>query len=120
MIQVRNLTKRYGSFFGVDNISFDVDRGGVVGFLGPKGAEKTTTLRILSCYHPATGGSAGIAGFDVFKNSMEVRRRVGYLPESTPLYPEMRVREYLHFRGKLRGLSLTQRVDAIRQVTDRC
>src|SRR3990172_6536631 len=120
MIQVRNLTKRYGSFLAVDNISFDVDRGGVVGFLGPNGAGKTTTLRILSCYHPATSGSATIAGFDVFKDSMEVRRRVGYLPESTPLYPEMRVREYLNFRGKLRGLSLPQRVDAIRRVTDRC
>jgi len=120
MIQVRNLTKRYGSLLAVDNISFDVERGGVVGFLGPNGAGKTTTLRILSCYHPATSGSASVAGFDVFKDSMEVRRRVGYLPESTPLYPEMRVREYLNFRGKLRGLSHPQRVDAIRRVTDRC
>ncbi len=120
MIQVRNLTKRYGSFLAVDDISFDVDRGGVVGFLGPNGAGKTTTLRILSCYHPATSGSAGIAGFDVFKDSMEVRRRVGYLPESTPLYPEMRVREYLHFRGKLRGLTYPQRGDAIRRVTEKC
>jgi len=120
MIQVRNLTKRYGSLLAVDDISFEIDRGGVVGFLGPNGAGKTTTLRILSCYHPATSGSASIAGFDVFKDSMEVRRRVGYLPESTPLYPEMRVREYLNFRGKLRGLSYAQRVDAIRRVTDRC
>ena len=120
MIQVRNLTKRYGSLLAVDNISFDVERGGVVGFLGPNGAGKTTTLRILSCYHPATSGFATIAGFDVFKDSMEVRRRVGYLPESTPLYTEMRVREYLNFRGKLRGLSVSQRVDAIRRVTDRC
>jgi len=120
MIQVRNLSKRYGSLLAVDNISFDVERGGVVGFLGPNGAGKTTTIRILSCYHPATSGSASVAGFDVFKDSMEVRRRVGYLPESTPLYPEMRVREYLNFRGKLRGLSYQQRVDAIRRVTDRC
>ena len=120
MIQVRNLTKRYGSLIAVDDITFDVDRGGVVGFLGPNGAGKTTTLRILSCYQPATGGSADIAGFDVFKDSMEVRRRVGYLPESTPLYPEMRVREYLHFRGKLRGLTYPQRVDAIKRVTERC
>jgi len=120
MIQVRNLTKRYGSLLAVDDITFDVDRGGVVGFLGPNGAGKTTTLRILSCYQPATGGSADIAGFDVFKDSMEVRRRVGYLPESTPLYPEMRVREYLHFRGKLRGLTYPQRVDAIKRVTERC
>ena len=120
MIQVRNLTKRYGSLLAVDNISFDVERGGVVGFLGPNGAGKTTTIRILSCYQPATGGSASISGFDVFKDSMEVRRRVGYLPESTPLYSEMRVREYLNFRGKLRGLTYPQRVDAIRRVTDRC
>jgi len=120
MIQVRNLTKRYGSLLAVDNISFDVERGGVVGFLGPNGAGKTTTIRILSCYHPATSGSASIAGFDVFKDSIEVRRRVGYLPESTPLYPEMRVREYLNFRGKLRGLSYPQRVEAIKRVTDRC
>jgi len=120
MIQVRNLTKRYGSLLAVDNITFDVERGGVVGFLGPNGAGKTTTIRILSCYQPATGGSASISGFDVFKDSMEVRRRVGYLPESTPLYSEMRVREYLNFRGKLRGLTYPQRVDAIRRVTDRC
>src|SRR3972149_3660503 len=120
MIQVRNLTKWYGSLLAVDNISFEVERGGGVGILGPHGAGKPTTIRILSCYHPATSGSASISGFDVFKDSMEVRRRVGYLPESTPLYSEMRVREYLNFRGKLRGLASPQRVDAIRRVTDRC
>ena len=120
MIQVRSLTKRYGSFLAVDNISFEVERGGVVGFLGPNGAGKTTTIRILSCYHPASGGSASVAGFDVFSQLMEVRRRVGYLPESTPLYPEMRVREYLQFRGKLRGLSGDERATAIRRVADRC
>jgi len=120
MIQVRNLTKRYGGFLAVDDISFEVDGRGVVGFLGPNGAGKTTTIRILSCYHPATSGAARVAGFDVFSQSMDVRRRVGYLPESTPLYPEMRVREYLQFRGKLRGLSGSQRTDAIRRVTERC
>ena len=120
MIRVKNLTKHYGSVRAVDDISFDIERGGVVGFLGPNGAGKTTTLRILTCYHPATSGSATIGGFDVFKDSMAVRRRVGYLPESTPLYPEMRVREYLTFRGKLRGLSHPERVDAIRRVTERC
>ncbi|MFQ5592415.1 MAG: ABC transporter ATP-binding protein [Phycisphaerae bacterium] len=120
MIRVNNLSKSYGSFRAVDNISFHVERGGVVGFLGPNGAGKTTTLRILTCYHPATAGSATIAGFDVFKQSVEVRRRVGYLPESTPLYHEMRVREYLHFRGKLRGLTYPERTQAIKRVVDRC
>ncbi len=120
MIHVKNLTKRFGRILAVDNISFEVERGGVVGFLGPNGAGKTTTLRILTCYQPATSGSASIAGFDVFGDSMEVRRRVGYLPESVPLYPEMRVREYLHFRGKLRGLPFAERNDAIRRVVERC
>jgi ABC-2 type transport system ATP-binding protein len=120
MINVTNLTKRYGSLLAVDNVSFDVERGGVVGFLGPNGAGKTTTIRILSCYQPATSGSAAVAGFDVFKDSIEVRRRVGYLPENTPLYGEMRVREYLHFRGKLRGLSYDERQKAIKRVADRC
>ena len=120
MIRVERLTKRYGSFLAVDDISFEVERGGVVGFLGPNGAGKTTTIRILACYHPASSGSASIAGFDVFKDSMEVRRRVGYLPESTPLYPEMRVREYLNFRGKLRSMIHPERVEAIKRVTERC
>lgn len=120
MIHVQQLTKRYGPLVAVDSINFDVDRGGVVGFLGPNGAGKTTTLRILTCYQPATGGTATVAGFDVFHDSMEVRRRVGYLPESTPLYPEMRVSEYLHFRGKLRGVTYPERQKAIRRVSDRC
>ena len=120
MIEVRNLTKRYGSFQAVDDITFSVDRGGVVGFLGPNGAGKTTTIRILSCFHPATSGAARVAGFDVFTHSMDVRARVGYLPESTPLYPEMRVREYLNFRGKLRGMGPSERTAAVRRVTDRC
>ncbi|GAG21605.1 unnamed protein product, partial [marine sediment metagenome] len=84
------------------------------------GAGKTTTLRILTCFQPATSGTGSIGGFDVFEDSMEVRRRVGYLPESAPLYPEMRVREYLDFRGKLHGLTHPERVKAIRRVTERC
>jgi len=120
MIRVSNLGKRYGSFLAVDNISFEVEQGGVVGFLGPNGAGKTTTIRILTCYHPASSGSASVAGFDVFADSIEVRRRIGYLPESTPLYPDMRVREYLNFRGKLRGMNVTERRDAIRSVVERC
>ncbi len=120
MIQVTNLTKRYSSVLAVDNISFNVERGGVIGFLGPNGAGKTTTIRILACYHPATNGTATVAGYDVFKDSIEVRKRIGYLPESTPLYPEMRVREYLQFRGKLRGMVGNDRKSAIGRVTDRC
>ena len=120
MIRVQDLTKRYGPILAVDNISFDVERGGVVGFLGPNGAGKTTTLRILTCYQPATSGSASIDGLDVFTDSKSVRERIGYLPESTPLYPEMRVREYLHFRGKLRGMDYPGRTAAIRRVVDRC
>jgi len=120
MIRVDKMTKRFGPILAVDNISFHVERGGVVGFLGPNGAGKTTTMKILTCYHPATSGLASIAGFDVFKDSLEVRRRVGYLPENTPLYPEMRVREYLHFRGKLRRMSRADREAAIGRVTESC
>ena len=120
MIRAKDLTKRYGPVLAVDHISFHVERGGVVGFLGPNGAGKTTTLRMLTSYQPATSGSASIAGLDVFKDSVAVRRRVGYLPESTPLYPEMRVREYLNFRGKLRGMTPADRQGAVQRVTERC
>lgn len=120
MIEVKNLTKRYGQFLAVDQISFSVGEGQIVGFLGPNGAGKTSTIRILACYHPATSGAATIGGHDVFSESMQVRRLIGYLPESAPLYGEMRVREYLTFRGKLRGMSHPERRDAIKRVTDRC
>src|SRR5512142_1295872 len=119
MIQVKNLCKAYGSLLAVNNVSFTVEEGEIVGFLGPNGAGKSTTLRILTCYQPATRGSARVAGFDVFTQSMEVRRRIGYLPEGNPLYPEMRVREYLNFRGKLRGMDRGGRDKAIKRVTDR-
>jgi ABC-2 type transport system ATP-binding protein len=120
VIEVQNLSKYYGSFCAVKGISFRVDEGEIVGFLGPNGAGKTTTIRILTCFQPATSGSAKVAGFDVFKDSMQVRRSVGYLPESVPLYPEMRVREYLAFRGRLRGLDRAQRESAIARVAERC
>ena len=120
MIEVKNLSKSYGPVLAVDNISFRVEPGEVVGFLGPNGAGKSTALRILTCYHPATSGSARVAGFDVFTQSMEVRRRIGYLPEGNPLYPEMRVREYLNFRGKLRGMDRSERDKSIKRVADRC
>jgi len=120
MIRVQNLTKVYTDRKAVDGISFHVDEGEIVGFLGPNGAGKTTTLRILTCYMPATSGSASVAGHDVFTESMAVRRIIGYLPESTPLDMGMRVREYLTFRGKIRGLDRDQRDSAIRRVAEQC
>ncbi len=120
MIEVRNLSKAYGVYKAVDDISFSVQEGEIVGFLGPNGAGKTTTIRILTCFMPATSGSASVAGFDVLTQSMDVRRCVGYLPESVPLYPEMRVREDLNFRGKLHGLNPGERAAAITRVADRC
>ncbi len=120
MIEVRNLTKYYGDFRAVDSISFGVHEGEIVGFLGPNGAGKTTTLRVLTGFHPASSGTATVAGCDVFTKSLEARRHVGYLPESVPLYPEMRVHEYLRFRGKLRGLAAAQRESAMARVAERC
>lgn len=120
MIEVRNLSKHYGRHRAVDDITFGVQEGEIVGFLGPNGAGKTTTLRILTCFMPATSGAATIAGHDVLTESMRVREVVGYLPESVPLYPEMRVREYLRFRGKLHGLERSAREAAVARVTERC
>ncbi|MGA3293829.1 MAG: ABC transporter ATP-binding protein [Candidatus Acidiferrales bacterium] len=97
MIEVENLTKSYGAVTAVDHVSFSVNKGEILGFLGPNGAGKTTTMRILTGYMPATSGTARIAGFDVFEDSREVRRRIGYLPEAPPLYPDMSVGEYLDF-----------------------
>ncbi len=119
MIEVRDLTKFYGNHCAVNKIAFSVHEGEIVGFLGPNGAGKTTTIRILTCFHPATAGSASVAGFDVFTQSMDVRRQVGYLPEAVPMYPEMRVREYLDFRGKLHGLDRSARQAAIKRAADR-
>lgn len=120
MIRVRNLTKFYGARCAVDHVSFHIEEGEIVGFLGPNGAGKTTTLRILTCYMPADGGTATISGHDVFGDSLAVRQVVGYLPESVPLYLDMRSREYLTFRGKLRGLNHAEREAAIKRVTDLC
>jgi ABC-2 type transport system ATP-binding protein len=116
MIQVEHLTKRYAGRVAVDGVSFSVRRGEIVGLLGPNGAGKTTIMRILSCYLPATSGTAYVAGFDVFSEANEVRRRLGYMPENNPLHKEMRVREYLTFRGRLKGLSrarLRERMDVV-------
>jgi gliding motility-associated transport system ATP-binding protein len=104
MITVTDLTKRYVHNTAVDCISFDVQKGQIVGFLGPNGAGKTTTMRILTCFLPPTSGTATVAGFDVLEQPMEVKKRIGYLPETPPLYPEMEVHEYLTFVGKLKGL----------------
>ncbi len=104
MISVKNLTKRYVDKAAVDNISFDVEDGDIVGLLGPNGAGKTTTMRILTCFMPASEGTATVAGHDVFNDSLSVRQKTGYLPESVPLYFDMRVKEYLYFRARLKGI----------------
>ena len=104
MIQVENISKSYGETKAVNNISFRVGKGDVLGFLGPNGAGKSTTLRILVGYLAATEGSVQINGLSVLEHSLEIRRRIGYLPENVVLYPEMRVNEYLHFRGRLKGV----------------
>jgi len=114
MIEVENLTKYYGPLPAVHEISFRARRGEILGFLGPNGAGKTTTMRILTGFMPPSGGKATVAGYDVVEDSLEVRRRVGYMPETVPLYPEMGVTEYLEFMGSLRRVEkLDERVDSV-------
>src|SRR5690349_111333 len=116
MIEVERLTKHYGPVTAIRDVSFSVAPGQIVGFLGPNGAGKSTTMRILSCFMPASSGSAHVAGLDVFHKSDEVRRRIGYMPENNPLPQDMRVREYLKFRARLKGLGwrhTRQRVDEV-------
>ncbi|MFZ0828578.1 MAG: ABC transporter ATP-binding protein [Verrucomicrobiia bacterium] len=120
MIEVTDLTKRYAGHTAVAGISFTVARGEIVGLLGPNGAGKSTTMRILSCFMPATSGTARVAGFDVFHESEEVRRRIGYMPENNPLHPEMRVREYLKFRARLKGLGWRQSRERVTTVMEQC
>src|SRR3954469_2825270 len=120
MIQVDNLTKYFGPVLAVDHISFEVAQGEIVGFLGPNGAGKTTTMRILTSYMPATSGIARVAGHDVMTESLEVRRNIGYLPESVPLYPEMRGEEYIDYRAKLKGVNRKDRPKRIEYVLERC
>ncbi len=120
MITVTDLTKRYARHTAVDHISFDVHKGQIVGFLGPNGAGKTTTMRMLTCFLPPTSGTATVAGFDVLEQSFEVKKRIGYLPEMPPLYPEMRTAEYLQFVGSLKGLSKTELAKRIDYVCERC
>jgi len=104
MIKVENLTKRYGGFAAINQLNFEVEKGEIVGFLGPNGAGKSTTMKILTSFLPATSGRASIGGFDVFEQSIQARQRLGYLPENTPLYTDMRVGEYLRYRASLKGV----------------
>ena len=119
MIEVDQLTKRYGSVKAIDNVSFRVEKGEILGFLGPNGAGKTTTMRILTCFLPATEGTARVGGFDVFTQPMEVKRRIGYLPENPPLYDELTVDSYLEFVAKIKGVDSTIRSKRIAEVKDR-
>jgi ABC-2 type transport system ATP-binding protein len=120
MIKVEGLTKRYARTVAVDNISFEVQKGQIVGFLGPNGAGKTTTMRVLTCFLPPTSGTASVAGYDVLEHPIEVKKRIGYLPESPPLYPEMEVIEYLEFTGKLKGIAASDLKKRVDEVLGRC
>jgi ABC-2 type transport system ATP-binding protein len=120
MIKVEGLTKRYARHVAVDNISFEVEKGQIVGFLGPNGAGKTTTMRVLTCFLPPTSGTARVADFDVLEQPMEVKKRIGYLPETPPLYPEMEVREYLEFVGRLKGVPKDRLPDRLKEVSEQC
>ncbi|HEY3930853.1 MAG TPA: ABC transporter ATP-binding protein [Verrucomicrobiae bacterium] len=120
MIEVSNLTKRYAGRTAVNDISFSVARGEIVGLLGPNGAGKSTTMRILSGFMPGTSGTVRVAGFDVFHQSDEVRRRIGFMPENNPLYPDMRVREYLKFRARLKSLGWRRSRERVDMVMEQC
>jgi ABC-2 type transport system ATP-binding protein len=120
MIKVEGLTKRYGRTTAVDHISFEVAKGQIVGFLGPNGAGKTTTMRVLTCFLPPTEGKASVAGYDVIEQPLEVKRRIGYLPETPPLYPEMEVEEFLIFAGRIKGVAKSEIGKRVNEVADRC
>jgi len=119
-IEVERLSKQYGQVLAVDDVSFQVKPGELVGFLGPNGAGKSTTMRVLTTFLPATSGIARVGGFDVMTDSMEVRERLGYLPESVPLYPEMRIEEYLAYRARLKGIPRLKRTARIEYCLERC
>jgi ABC-2 type transport system ATP-binding protein len=120
MIEVDRLTKFYGPFAAIRDVSFSVEKGTIVGFLGPNGAGKTTTMRILSCFMPASGGRARVAGYDVFEQSLEVRRRIGYMPENVPLYGDMTVAAYLDFVAEVKGVGRADRRRRVGEVMERC
>ena len=119
MIEVHHLTKRYGRVTAVDDVSFRVERGEILGFLGPNGAGKTTTMRILTGYMPATDGRATVAGYDIFDKPIDAKRRIGYLPETPPLYPDMTVREYLDFVARLKGVPSKEKKERVTSVMAR-
>jgi ABC-2 type transport system ATP-binding protein len=120
MIDVQNLTKRYGRTTAVNGISFKVEKGEILGFLGPNGAGKTTTMRILTGYLPATEGTATVAGYDVFRQPLEVKKRVGYTPETPPLYPDMQVGEFLDFCARIKGVPSAQRAARVDEAAVKC
>src|SRR6201986_4209445 len=120
MIKVEGLTKRYARTIAVDNISFEVEKGQIVGFLGPNGAGKTTTMRVLTCFMPPSSGTANVAGYDVIEHPMEVKRRIGYLPETPPVYPEMEVAEYLDFVVRRKGIGPADIARRVDEVMGRC
>ncbi len=120
MIKVENLTKRYAGVTAIKDLNFEVERGEIVGFLGPNGAGKSTTMKILTSFMPATSGRALIAGFDVFEQSLEARRHIGYLPENTPLYHDMRVNEYLRYRAQLKGVARGKVKERVGDVLELC
>jgi ABC-2 type transport system ATP-binding protein len=119
VIEVQHITKRYGPVTAVDDVSFRVERGEILGFLGPNGAGKTTTMRILTGYMPATDGRASVAGFDVFQQPIEAKRRTGYLPETPPLYPDMTVREYLDFVARIKSVPPSERKQRVGAIMER-
>lgn len=120
MIEVEHLSKNYGSTPGIQDISFNVEPGEIMGFLGPNGAGKTTTMRILAGYLPATAGTARIAGYEVHENSLLVRQRIGYLPETPPLYPEMTVEGFLYFVARVKGVNAGNRAASVKRAIERC
>lgn len=120
MIEVMHLGKRYGEVAAIDDVNFTVAKGEILAFLGPNGAGKTTTMRILTCFMPATSGTAKVAGFDIFESPMEVKRRIGYLPENPPVYPEMTVSEYLHFVAKIKGVPNNKIKAALASALEKC
>jgi ABC-2 type transport system ATP-binding protein len=120
MIEVKNLTKLYGNFVAIRDVSFKAEKGSILGFLGPNGAGKTTTMRIITGFMPASSGTVVIDGLDIFSQSLEARRRIGYLPENPPLYPDMRVDAYLRFVARLRGVPRSRIEEALEHVIDSC
>lgn len=120
MIEVENLTKYYGEIRGVEDISFSIEKGEITGFLGPNGSGKTTTMRILTCFFPPTRGRAKVAGYDVIENPIEVRKRIGYMPETVPLYPDMKVTTYLNFVAESKGMERRQRKKKVSEIMGQC